>query len=239
MNVSSIRLQKLISEAGICSRREAEELIQKGRVYLNGVKCTTLGTKVIPEQDRVTVDGILIKPRRKLYLALHKPANVSCTCKDPQERTTVLDLPPAEMHHVYPVGRLDYDSEGLLLLTSDGEFCQKITHPSRGVNKIYYVEIQGPIQKDIISKMLHGVKHEGDFLRASGVKILRSNNTRSCLEITLKEGKTREIRRMLDTLGQVVLTLRRIQIGPIKLDKLPLGKWRILTKTEIKLLLEA
>ena len=215
---SLIRLQKFLSEAGICSRRAAEQLIVEGRVAVNGRRTTTLGTKVSPVEDRVTV---------------------VCTRKDPQGRPTVLDFLPPEMQHVYPVGRLDYDSEGLILLTSDGELCNHITHPSSGVDKVYYVEVQGAIKKETISKMLKGIYHEGDFLRASAVKILRTNNTRTCLTITLREGKNREIRRILDSLDQIVLVLRRVQVGSVKLDKLALGKWRLLTKTEIQFLLNA
>ena len=234
---SLIRLQKFLSEAGVCSRRAAEQLIIEGRVAVNGRRITTLGTKVSPLEDRVTVDSAEVKARRKLYIALYKPRDVVCTRKDPQGRPTVLDFLPPEMQHVYPVGRLDYDSEGLILLTSDGELCNHITHPSSGVDKIYYVEVQGTIKKETISKMLKGIYHEGDFLRASAVKILRSNNTRTCLTSTLREGKNREIRRILDTLDQIVLVLRRVQVGPVKLDKLALGKWRLLTKTEIQFLL--
>lgn len=234
---SLIRLQKFLSEAGVCSRRAAEQLIIEGRVAVNGRRITTLGTKVSPLEDHVTVDSAEVKARRKLYIALYKPRDVVCTRKDPQGRPTVLDFLPPEMQHVYPVGRLDYDSEGLILLTSDGELCNHITHPSSGVDKIYYVEVQGAIKKETISKMLKGIYHEGDFLRASAVKILRSNNTRTCLTITLREGKNREIRRILDSLDQIVLVLRRVQVGPVKLDKLALGKWRLLTKTEIQFLL--
>jgi len=148
-----------------------------------------------------------------------------------------MDFIPPEMSHVYPVGRLDYDSEGLILLTSDGEFCNRITHPSKGIDKIYYVEVKGAVSKETISQMLKGVHHQGDFLKASAVDVLRTNNTRTCMAITLREGKNREIRRILDCLQLIVLVLRREQVGPVKLDKMALGKWRLLTKTEIQLLL--
>lgn len=232
-----IRLQKFLSEAGVCSRRASEQMILEGRVLVNGAVVTELGTKVSEVADRVMVDGRPVHVRRKLYLALYKPRNVVCTRSDPQGRPTVMDFLPPEMRHVYPVGRLDYDSEGLILLTSDGELCNRVTHPSTGVDKIYYVEVQGAISKDTLSRMLQGVHDQGDYLRASAVKVLRSNHTRSCLAITLREGKNREIRRILDSLEQIVLVLRREQVGPVKLDKLPLGKWRLLTKTEIQFLL--
>lgn len=219
------------------SRRAGEQLILDGRVSVNGQRVTTLGTKICPGSDHVTVDGVPVKVRRKLYIALHKPRNVVCTKKDPQGRPTVIDLLPPEMQHVYPVGRLDYDSEGLILLTSDGELCNRVTHPSSGVDKVYYVEVQGLISDDTISRMLRGIYYEGDYLRASAVDVLSSNNTRSCLTITLREGKNREIRRILDALGQIVLILRRVQEGAVKLNKLPLGRWRLLTKTEIQSLL--
>ena len=198
MDDLKIRLQKFLSESGVCSRREGEQLILQGRVSVNGKRVTELGTKVCPVADRVVVDGVQAKVRRKIYIAMHKPRDVVCTCKDPQGRPTVLDLLPPELRHVYPIGRLDYDSEGLILLTSDGELCNRVTHPAAGVDKVYYVEIQGAITRETISRILNGVQHEGEFLRATAVKVLRSNNTRSCLEITLHEGKNREIRRILD-----------------------------------------
>jgi len=223
----------------VCSRRASESLILGGHVAVNGKSVTLLGTKINPNIDYVEVDGQLVHPQRKLYIALHKPRYVVSSCKDPQGRSTVLDLLPPELQRVYPVGRLDYDSEGLLLLTSDGEFCNKITHPSSQISKIYYVEVQGAISEAVIGKMLQGVKHEGDLLKAVEVEVFKINNTRTSLAITLHEGKTREIRRMLDTLGQIVLTLRRIQVGPVKLNKLALGKWRALTQSEINSLLNS
>lgn len=232
-----VRLQKFLSEAGVCSRRASEQMILKGKVFVNGARVTELGTKVAPEIDQVVVDGQAVKTRRKIYLALFKPRNVVCTCKDPQGRLTVMDFIPPEMNHVYPVGRLDYDSEGLILLTSDGEFCNRVTHPSNGIDKVYYVEVKGAVSRETTSQMLKGVHDQGDFLRASAVKVLKSNNTRTCMAITLREGKNREIRRILDSLKLIVLVLRREQVGPVKLDKMILGKWRLLTKTEIQLLL--
>jgi 23S rRNA pseudouridine2605 synthase len=232
-----IRLQKYLSETGVCSRRAGEQMILEGKIFVNGVRVTELGTKVTPDVDRVLVEGQAVKARRKTYLALYKPRNVVCTRSDPQGRPTVMDFIPPEMSHVYPVGRLDYDSEGLILLTSDGEFCNRITHPSKGIDKIYYVEVKGAVSKETISQMLKGVHHQGDFLKASAVDVLRTNNTRTCMAITLREGKNREIRRILDCLQLIVLVLRREQVGPVKLDKMALGKWRLLTKTEIQLLL--
>ncbi len=229
-----IRLQKFLSEAGVCSRRAGERMILDGRVAVNGKCVLELGTKIDPEADTVSVDGTPLKTRRKLYVALHKPKDVVCTRKDPQGRATVLDFLPPEMHHVYPVGRLDYDSEGLLLLTSDGEFCNKITHPSLGIDKVYYVETKGAIQEEVIKRMLCGVHSDGDFLRASKVQVLSANNTRSRLKITLREGKNREVRRILDALDQIVLVLRRVQVGMVQIGNLPLGRWRLLTKTEVQ-----
>lgn len=232
------RLQKVIAEAGIASRRAAEQIILAGRVDVNGQTIRTLGHKVQPG-DRVSVDGVLIKAKRKLYVAVHKPGGYLCTRTDPFERRTISQLLPKEWGHLVPVGRLDNDSEGLIFLTNDGEFALRLSHPRYGVRKIYRVTVAGAVDRAVPGRLTAGVKEGGELLKAVSCRVISSNNTRSILEVVLVEGRNREVRRMCSVLGLEVQRLQRVQIGPIKLGELPSGKWRTLTETEIKSLLSA
>jgi 23S rRNA pseudouridine2605 synthase len=232
-----VRLQKFLAESGVASRRASEQCIAEGRVAVNGQTVRELGTKVDPNRDKVTVDGRAVRPKRKLYVALNKPAGVVCTRRDPEDRNTVGDLLPKEWSNLFPVGRLDYQSEGLIFLTNDGDFCLKLTHPRYGVRKKYRVTVEGRVDEDLGEKLVKGLVHEGERLKAERVKILVSNNSASLLEIDLAEGKNRELRRMFEVLGRAVTKLQRIQIGPIKLGELRVGRWRTLTDAEIKHLL--
>ncbi len=232
-----IRLQRYLAEAGVASRRASEILITGGHVVVNGQTIRQLGSRVDPETDRVTVDGSPVRARRKLYVALHKPKGYLCSRRDPDQRQTVLDLLPREWASLYPVGRLDRDSEGLLLLTNDGEFCLHLTHPRYQVPKKYVATVEGPVAPEVAHRLVQGVVHDGDRLRASRVRILESAPTHSHVEIELREGKNREIRRMFEALGRKVMRLRRIQIGPVRLGELPRGKWRVLTRAEVESLL--
>ncbi len=234
-----VRLQKYPAETGVASRRSGEKLIVEGRVSVNGRTITTLGSKIDPVRDRVEVNGLLLKPKRKLYVAVNKPPGVLCTRHDPQKRRTVGQLLPREWTSLYAVGRLDRDSEGLLFLTNDGAFALHLTHPRYGVRKKYRVEVEGKVDSALASRLAEGVVHNGERLQAKRARLLSANHTRSLLELELAEGKNREIRRLLEALGFRVLMLCRIQIGPIKLGELPLGKWRTLTETEINSLLSA
>lgn len=232
-----VRLQKLLADAGLGSRRGCEVIIQDGRVEVNGKPVRQLGVKVDPLHDRVTVDGQAVRARRKLYIALHKPRDYLCTRADPERRKTIGELLPADWDNLYTVGRLDRDSEGLIFLTNDGEFSLHLTHPRYGIRKVYLVEIEGRLDPAELKKLVAGVRHGEDKLRAQSAKLEHATNSRSIAEIELTEGKNREIRRMFEVLGREVTRLQRIQIGPIKLGQLPAGKWRALTESEINSLL--
>ena len=232
-----VRLQKFLAEAGVASRRASEQIILAGRVAVNGRAVCELGTKVDPACDKISVDGRPLKLKRKLYVALHKPRGFICTKDDPEKRHTIGDLLPKEWSNLHYVGRLDYDSEGLIFLTNDGEFTLKLTHPRYGVRKIYRVLIEGRVDYARVAPLTVGVDDDGEKLRAEKVRILKVGNSTSVLEVELREGKNREVRRMFEVLGLQVVELKRTQIGPIKLAELPLGKWRTLTEPEIKSLI--
>ncbi len=234
-----IRLQKFLADAGVASRRSAEQFIVEGRVTVNGTTVTQLGSKVDPVSARVTVDGHPVKTKRKVYAALHKPVGYICTREDELGRRTVFDLLPADWTNLFSVGRLDRDSEGLIFLTNDGDFSLKLTHPRYGVSKIYHAMVRGKVDQPAINRFIAGVEHEGELLKAERGRVLSSNNSRSIVELELTQGKNREVRRLFEVLGHEVEHLRRVQIGPIKLGELPPGKWRILTESEIKSLLRS
>ena len=228
-----MRLQKFLADAGVASRRASERIILEGRVAVNGAVVRELGTKVDPAKDRVTVDGGVVKGKRKIYVALNKPRGVVCSRNDPAGRETVGELLPAEWGHLYSVGRLDRDSEGLLFLTNDGEFSLRLTHPRYGVAKKYVVTVEGRIEPNVLDKMREGLFDQGERLKAQRARIASVSNKQSVLELELLEGKYREIRRMCDVLGVKVLRLQRVQIGKIKLGELKSGRWRTLTDGEI------
>ncbi|HKX61769.1 MAG TPA: pseudouridine synthase [Verrucomicrobiae bacterium] len=235
--MSSVRLQKVIAEAGIASRRAAEQIILAGRVDVNGETVRTLGQKVRPGVDRISVDGVRIKAKRKLYVAVHKPKGYLCTRKDPFERRTIGDLLPAEWAHLASVGRLDNDSEGLIFMTNDGEFTLRLSHPRYAVRKTYHLTVEGKTDESIPHRFKSGVEEGGERLKAVSCRVLSINNTRTVLEVVLVEGKNRELRRMCLALGLTALRVHRVQIGPIKIGELRSGKWRTLTEAEIKSLL--
>jgi len=232
-----VRLQKFLAEAGVASRRASEQIILEGRVTVNGETVLELGSKVDPAHDKVAVDGRSLKTKRKLYVALNKPAGYICTRRDPESRKIISELLPTEWSNLVPVGRLDFASEGLIFLTNDGDFCLKLTHPRYGIRKKYRVTIEGRVDQELGDKLVKGMLHEGEKLKAERVRILATNNSSSLLEIELAEGKNRELRRMFEVLGRTVTKLQRVQIGPIKLGELRVGRWRTLTDTEIKSLL--
>lgn len=232
-----VRLQKFLAEAGVASRRAAEKLIREGHIEVNGKPVTALGSKVNPARDRVTVDGQPVKARRKLYVALNKPRGYISTRSDPEHRRIVTDLLPPEWRTLYPVGRLDHDTEGLIFLTNDGEFALRLTHPRYGTRKVYEAAVEGRIEPQAVSKLTGGISDAAELLKATRARILSSNNTRSIVEVELAEGKNREIRRMFEALGYKVSSLTRTRIGPIRLGQLRPGKWRTLTEPEIKSLL--
>jgi pseudouridine synthase len=232
-----VRLQKFLAEAGVASRRASEEIIVQARVSVNGKVVTELGTKVDPARDQIIVDGKLVRTKRKLYVALHKPAGCVCSRKDERDRPTIYELLPPDWSNVQSVGRLDYDTEGLLLLTNDGELSLRLTHPRYGVKKLYEVTVEGRAELDQMEALTRGIRDEGELLRAQRVRITRATKSRSVIELELTEGKNREVRRMCAAIGLNVERLVRTQVGKIKLGELRAGKWRALTETEIKTLL--
>jgi pseudouridine synthase len=243
--VPAERLQKLLSNFGYASRREAEELIVSGRVAVNGEVRSELGSRADPETDEITVDGVLVNRSQSRYFMLNKPAGVVSSARDPEGRDTVVDMVPIGGVVLHPVGRLDADSEGLILLTSDGHLTQLLTHPSHEVEKEYLVGIDAPLAKQDIQRMVRGVKEAGDILRAASVREAAAptgSDTPSAgawLLITLRQGRNREIRRMLGALGRRVMLLRRIRVGPLVLGDLGAGAFRELSEQEVAALYES
>jgi pseudouridine synthase len=233
----SVRLQKYLAEAGVASRRACEQLMVTGRVAVNGKVVSELGSKVDPARDQVTLDGKLVRTRKKLYVALHKPAGCVCSRKDERGRRTIYELLPPEWTNVQSVGRLDYDTEGLLLLTNDGELSLRLTHPRYGVKKLYEVTVEGRVAPEQLAAFTRGIQDEGQTLRAQKARIREETKSRSVIEMELTEGKNREVRRMCAAVGLTVEQLVRTQIGKIKLGELRAGRWRALTESEIKTLL--
>lgn len=219
------RLQKLLSQWGIASRRHAEQMILAGRVRVNG-NVAYLGQKADPQSDRIEVDGKLLKKANRpqlIYLLLNKPTGVVSTCDDPQGRPTVLDLLPAELRKdrgIYPVGRLDADSTGAILLTNDGNLTFGLLHPRHGVSKTYHVWVQGQPPENILRAWRQGILLDGKKTLPAQVRVLkkRAGGTQTLLEVVLKEGRNRQIRRMAEQLGYPVIRLHRVAIGPIQLQ---------------------
>jgi 23S rRNA pseudouridine2605 synthase len=226
------RLQKILAHAGVGSRRQCEALITGGRVSVDGRIVRELGTKVEAGQ-RILVDGQPIHEERHVYWLVNKPKGYLCTNRDPARRPLAVDLVPQVSQRVYTVGRLDEASEGLLLLTNDGELANRLMHPRFGVDKTYLVQVAGHPTADDLVKLLHGVYLAEGQVKARFVKRLKSQKASSWLRIVLAEGKNREIRRMLARLGHKVLNLRRVAIGPVKLRSLAPGKARRLTGEEL------
>ncbi|GGH69012.1 ribosomal large subunit pseudouridine synthase B [Compostibacillus humi] len=230
------RLQKVIAQSGIASRRKAEQLILEGKVKVNGKVITTLGTKVSKE-DRIEVNGIPVEKEQPVYYVMYKPRGVISSVKDDRNRKTVIDLFGEEVtERIFPIGRLDYDTSGLLLLTNDGEFANLIMHPKYKIDKVYIAKVKGIPTKQDLSLLKKGVRSGKDFLKAVHVKlkgINRKSNT-AILEITLHEGKNRHIRRMMDELGFPVLKLKRERYGFLDLKGLNPGEYRPLNPKEVK-----
>ena len=230
------RLQKFLANAGVSSRRKAEDLITGGRVKVNGRVVTELGTKIDDTKDVVVVNGKQIKSAETIWIVLHKPRGYVSTRKDPQGRPTVYELLPPALHGLFYVGRLDLDSEGLLLLTNDGDTANRLLHPRYEVERVYEVLVRGEIKPDKIELLLEGVELDDGVATAESVKVLGVARNEMRLRLSLREGKKREVRRMLWAVGHKVLRLKRISYGPIKLGRLPEGKWRKLTDAELRLL---
>lgn len=226
------RLQKVMAAAGIGSRRKCEELIEAGRVEVDGEVVTELGTRVEPERQVIHVDGAPLKRPKVVYYLVNKPAGVVSTSYDPAGRMRVIDLVPGR-ERVYTVGRLDRASEGLMLVTNDGELANQLTHPRFGVEKTYQVHVAGEPEHGELKKLTSGVHLAEGTARAERVTVLGSHGQSTGLEIVLREGKNREIRRILARIGHKVLTLKRVAIGPLKLKDLPVGAHRRLSSLEV------
>lgn len=221
----------------MASRRAGERLILEGRVSVNGAPVRVLGSKVDPQHDQVTVDGKPVRTKPKLYIALHKPRGCVCSRNDELQRPTIYELLPKEWAGVNSVGRLDYNTEGLLFLTNDGEFALRLTHPRYGVRKRYLATVDGKVGAETLGQFTRGVFHEGERLKAERVWLISATASQSVVELELAEGKNREVRRLFESQGLTVKKLLRMQIGKIKLGELKPGRWRTLTQTEIKTLL--
>jgi pseudouridine synthase len=237
-----IRLQKILSAAGVASRRASEQMILDGRVSVNGETVRELGTKADPQKDAIKVDGRRIKTDvEHRYLALYKPKGYVTTRKDPEGRKTVMDL-IGQRDYIYPVGRLDYDSEGLLLMMSDGDLAAKLMHPRHEVDKVYEVIVAGVPDQKSIEKLRKGVFIEGGRTSPAVVHVentVKGSRPTTKLTMAIHEGKNRQIRRMCSAVGLPVWELRRIRMGPIGLGRLKPGQWRDLTPAEIRQLKKA
>ena len=236
-----VRLQKYMAMCGVASRRASEQMILEGRVSVNGEKVLELGTKIELGCDNVSVDGKLIKTAgKKYYIMLNKPVGYVSTVKDQFDRPTVIDLLSEEIHtRIFPVGRLDYDTEGLLLLTNDGDFSYKITHPKFHIEKTYDAVLKGGISIGGINALKRGVVIDDYKTSPAAVEILDAKSGYTTVRITIHEGKNRQVRKMFEAVGSKVTELRRISIGKVELGTLPLGRWRYLTSHEINYLFNA
>lgn len=232
------RINKVLASAGLGSRRQVDELIQQGRVEVDGKTIQQVGIKVDPEKAIIAVDGEPLRKHRPVYFALHKPEGVLCTNRDPQGRPRVVDMVPNKVR-LFPVGRLDASSTGLILLTNDGELAQRLTHPRHGIPKRYAVTVAGQVETDSLKRLQRGIHLAEGRARVDNAKLKRIRKGCTELEITLSEGKNREIRRVLARLGHRVVSLKRIGIGPLKLGELPEGAYRPLAANEVGALYEA
>jgi 23S rRNA pseudouridine2605 synthase len=230
-----IRLQKVIADCGVTSRRKAEHLILQGKVSVNGEVVTTLGTKVNPHKDMVEVDGqpIDLLTVDHVYLVFNKPRSVVTTVSDPEGRPTVMDYFQRLPQRVYPVGRLDYLSEGLLILTNDGDMANQIMHPRYEVNKVYEVKVFGKVNEALLNKLRLGVYDHDGLLKPKSVRVVAELDNKTWIEFRLQEGKNREIRRLCEACGLTIDKLRRVAIEDLSIDGLPPGHFKFLTKKEL------
>lgn len=227
------RIQKILAQAGVASRRKAEEMILEGRVRVNGTVVTEMGTKADLDRDHIKVDGKLIRPAKNLvYIAMNKPKGIMTTTSDPEGRETVMDLVKGLKQRVYPVGRLDYNSEGLLLLTNDGEFANRITSASHHVPKLYVVKVNGELTPEQEEQFRNGIKLKGKMTAPAGLKLIR-RATNPWYEVRLIEGRQNQIRLMFSHFGRLVEKLKRVKIGFFELGPLKAGEFRHLTPGEV------
>jgi len=232
------RLQKILAHAGVGSRRACEEFVSQGRVTVNREVVSELGAKADPERDDIRLDGERVRAERKKYFLLDKPRGYVCTNKDEQGRRRAIELLRHVSQRTYTVGRLDMDSEGLIIVTNDGEFANVLTHPRYGVPKTYVAEVEGRMTADDCAKLRRGLHLAYGKASVDSLRVVRSGKERSLVEITLKEGRNRQIRRMLAGLGHEAKRLRRVRIGSVTDEGLSLGKYRRLSKREIDSLMQ-
>jgi 23S rRNA pseudouridine2605 synthase len=237
-NPEPVRVQKLLARAGFGSRRVCEALISAGRVTVDG-EVARLGARADPLRQRIEVDGVAAVVRDDLvYYLLNKPEGVVTTASDPQGRTTVLDLVPSEPR-VFPVGRLDYETSGLLVLTNDGELAQLLTHPSHGVRKTYLAEVEGLPAPRALAALRDGVELDDGVTAPAAVQVVQRRDTSAAVEIGIHEGRNRQVRRMFEAVGHPVLRLVRVSVGPVSDRRLAPGEWRALRPGEVRALYEA
>jgi len=231
------RLQKILAKAGIASRRKAEELIRAGKVRVAGKVVTEMGIQVDPETQDIECDGIPIAcPEKKIYILLHKPAGFLSTVHDPQGRPIVTELLQNIKERVYPVGRLDLDTEGALLLTNDGELAQKILHPSHEVQKTYVAKVKGQPDRKKLAALSRGIELEGRKTWPACIEVLHREAQKTTLKIIIHEGRKRQVRKMFEAVGHPVLELKRTAYGQLKLGELAPGKYRFLSPGDIKMI---
>ena len=229
-----MRLQKFIAECGIASRRNAEKIIESGRVTVNGELVDYMGCVIDPQQDVVEIDGRVIEPEnKKYYIVLNKPKNYVTTVSDDLGRPTVMQLVSDINARIYPVGRLDFDTTGLLIMTNDGEFANILTHPRHVVNKTYIARIDKPLDENQLDRLRNGIDLDGVMTSPAKAENIKRPQKGFEVKITIHEGKNRQVRRMLDAVGANVMSLKRISVGSLTLGNLPEGKWRKLSDAEI------
>ncbi len=234
-----MRLQKYLALSGVASRRNSEKLIAQGHVAVNGVVITEMGVQVDKTADKITVDGALIHlEEEKHYIAYYKPVGEVTTVSDPEGRATVMDKFRDYPVRLYPVGRLDFDSEGLLLLTNDGDMMNSLLHPSHEVNKTYLAKVSNRVEEESIRRLRAGVQLDGRLTSPAQVRLVRYEAFDTILLVTIHEGRYRQVRRMFEAVGHQVVQLKRVGFGPIQLGDLPRGTWRSLTPNEIRKLKE-
>jgi 23S rRNA pseudouridine2605 synthase len=227
------RLQKVLASAGIASRRECEELIREGRVEVDRKVVTELGTRVDPQRQEIRVDGEALPRQKLIYFAVNKPTGVVSTARDPAGRPRVTDLLPPNTPRVFCVGRLDISSEGLILVTNDGELANGLTHPRHGVEKIYHVQVAGQVDREVLAQLHRGIHLAEGFAHVKHVRIKGRRKRSTILEMILDEGRNREVRRLLARVGHKVQRLRRVAVGPVRLGDMPAGAVRPLSPKEI------
>lgn len=237
MTDERIRLQKFLAVCGVASRRTAEKYIEDGRVAVNGKIITELGVKISPK-DKVEFDGKQVTfDESKIYIAINKPKGVLSTVSDDRGRKTIVDLVKNDFpERIYPVGRLDYDTEGLIFMTNDGDFTYAVTHPKHNINKTYEAVIHGKLKDDEIIKLCRGVDIGGFTTSPATIDVVDEEQSKSVVHITIHEGKNRQVRKMFEAVGHNITKLKRISVGGVKLGNLKSGKWRELTEKEIKML---